>query len=123
MTARLVALGVLLGTVGIFGASVCDAQAPAVPVPPVVPPGPTINAPPDYLIGADDVISIDVLIHPPGGGPMQRDPLMSGDVVIRPDGKFSLPLLKEVEAAGLTPEQLRLKVEELALVYAKMPVV
>ena len=32
---------------------------------------------------------------------------MSIDVSVRPDGKISLPLINEVHAAGLTPEQLR----------------
>ena len=36
-----------------------------------------------------------------------RDKDMSGDVAVRPDGKISLPLLNDVQAAGLTPEQLR----------------
>jgi polysaccharide export outer membrane protein len=31
---------------------------------------------------------------------------MSGDVVVRPDGMVSVPLLKDVQAAGLTPQQL-----------------
>ena len=53
--------------------------------------------PPDYVIGPDDVLSIV----------FWRDKDMSGDVVVRPDGKISLPLLNDVQAAGLTPEQLR----------------
>jgi polysaccharide export outer membrane protein len=32
---------------------------------------------------------------------------MSADVVVRPDGKISLPLLNDIQAAGLTPDQLR----------------
>ena len=36
-----------------------------------------------------------------------RDKEMSLDVVVRPDGKISLPLVNDVQAAGLTPEQLR----------------
>jgi polysaccharide export outer membrane protein len=35
-------------------------------------------------------------------------------VAVRPDGKISLPLVNEVHAAGLTPEQLRLKLTEAA---------
>ena len=32
---------------------------------------------------------------------------MSAEVVVRPDGKISLPLLNDINAAGLTPEELR----------------
>lgn len=69
------------------------AQRPSVP-PPVLPEG--VPAPPGYLIGPDDVLSIVYW----------RDKDMSNEVVVRPDGKISLPLLNDVQAAGLTPEQL-----------------
>ena len=49
--------------------------------------------PAGYVIGAEDVLSIV----------FWRDKDMSADVVVRPDGKISLPLLNDVEAAGLTP--------------------
>ena len=39
---------------------------------------------------------------------------MSAEVTVRPDGMISLPLLNDVAAAGLTPEQLRDRVTELA---------
>jgi len=32
---------------------------------------------------------------------------LSGDVLVRPDGKISVPLLDDIQAAGLTPLQLR----------------
>ena len=53
--------------------------------------------PVDYVIGPDDVLAI-VFWH-------EKD--LSAEVSVRPDGKISLPLLNEVEATGLTPEQLR----------------
>jgi len=49
-----------------------------------------------YLIGAEDVIYVLVW----------REPDLTGDKVVRPDGKISLPLVGEVQAAGLTPDQL-----------------
>jgi polysaccharide export outer membrane protein len=52
--------------------------------------------PPRYVIGPEDVLSIVFWRH--------KD--MSADVVVRPDGKISLPLLNDIDAAGLTPEQL-----------------
>jgi polysaccharide export outer membrane protein len=69
----------------------------AKPAKPVVPP-------PDYVIGPDDVL--EVLYW--------RDKDVSAEVVVRPDGMISLPLLNDVRAAGLTPEQLRDSITEAA---------
>lgn len=60
-------------------------------------PGAAVQAPADYVIGPDDVLGVL----------FWRDETLSGDVVVRPDGKISLPLLNEIEVAGMTPEQLR----------------
>jgi polysaccharide biosynthesis/export protein len=49
-----------------------------------------------YLIGAEDVLHVLVW----------REPDLTGDTVVRPDGKISLPLIGELQAAGLTPDQL-----------------
>jgi polysaccharide export outer membrane protein len=46
---------------------------------------------------------------------------MSADVVVRPDGKISLPLINEMQAGGLTPEQLREKVSEEAKRFMQEP--
>ncbi|HWP35279.1 MAG TPA: polysaccharide biosynthesis/export family protein, partial [Thermodesulfobacteriota bacterium] len=51
----------------------------------------------DYVIGPDDVVQITVW----------RNDTLSRTVPVRPDGKISLPLIHEVQAAGLTPLQLR----------------
>ena len=53
--------------------------------------------PPDYTIGPDDKLSIV----------FWKDTEITSDVVVRPDGRISLPLLNDVQAAGLTPDQLR----------------
>ncbi len=50
-----------------------------------------------YRIGPEDVLAISV---------WQNDEI-SRTVPVRPDGMISLPLLHDVQAAGLTPEQLR----------------
>jgi polysaccharide export outer membrane protein len=42
---------------------------------------------------------------------------LSVEVVVRPDGKISLPLLNDVQAAGYTPEQLAEIVEKAAMKY------
>jgi polysaccharide export outer membrane protein len=51
---------------------------------------------PNYVIGAQDVLDISVW----------KEPEVSRTVPVRPDGKISLPLLNDVQAAGLTPSQL-----------------
>lgn len=53
--------------------------------------------PPDYVIGADDSLRIAVW----------KEPDMNATLPVRPDGKISLPLLDDVQAAGLTPLQLK----------------
>jgi polysaccharide biosynthesis/export protein len=55
-----------------------------------------------YRIGAEDVISIRVW----------REPENSGQFVVRPDGKISVPLIGEIQAAGLTPERLSASIAE-----------
>lgn len=77
-----------------------NAAAPAIArhaVAPVVPP-------PGYTIGPDDRLAIA----------FWRNTELSAEVVVRPDGRISLPLLNDVEAAGLTPEQLRERLIERA---------
>lgn len=39
---------------------------------------------------------------------------MTADVVVRPDGKITLPLLNDVQAAGLTPAQLKTRLTDEA---------
>jgi polysaccharide export outer membrane protein len=51
----------------------------------------------DYVIGPDDVLSVV----------FWREKELSGEVTVRPDGRISLPLLNDIHAAGLTPDQLR----------------
>lgn len=51
---------------------------------------------PDYVIGVEDVLAINVW----------REPEMSRVVIVRPDGKITLPLLGEFEADGMTPRKL-----------------
>jgi polysaccharide export outer membrane protein len=76
-------------------ATAAPAGQPATPPSTVVPPN--VAMPADYVIGPDDVLQIV----------FWSEKNLSSDVVVRPDGKVSLPLLNDVQAAGLTPEQLR----------------
>jgi polysaccharide export outer membrane protein len=52
-----------------------------------------------------------------------RDKDMSSEVTVRPDGKISLPLINEIQAAGLTPAQLKDRIAEEARKYVEDPTV
>ena len=56
-----------------------------------------LTLPTDYVIGVDDVLSVVF---------WREKDLSVEAVVVRPDGKISLPMLNDVAAAGMTPEQL-----------------
>jgi polysaccharide biosynthesis/export protein len=72
-----------------------------------------IQPPPGYIIGARDVLSVI----------FWRDKDMSADVSVRPDGMISLPLINEIKAEGLTPDQLRDQVAQRAARYIADPTV
>ena len=57
---------------------------------------PQLPADSDYLIGPEDVLQINVW----------KEPEISSSVPVRSDGKISLTLLNDVQAAGRTPMQL-----------------
>ena len=50
----------------------------------------------EYVIGPEDVLHVSVW----------KENDLSATLPVRPDGKISLPLLNDVQAAGMTPEQL-----------------
>jgi polysaccharide export outer membrane protein len=60
------------------------------------------NEDPEYTIGADDVLNINVW----------KEAELTRTVPVRPDGKISLPLLNDVQAVGLTPLQLAATITE-----------
>jgi polysaccharide export outer membrane protein len=84
-------LAILLsGCISLFG------QTPA-KNPPVSNPTANVNNA-EYIIGLEDVLSVSVW----------REPDLSlREVVVRPDGKISLPLVDDIHANGLTPAQLQ----------------
>jgi polysaccharide biosynthesis/export protein len=51
---------------------------------------------PDYIIGPEDGLSINVW----------KEADLTATLPVRPDGKISLPLLGDVQAAGMTPKEL-----------------
>ncbi|HEY6357097.1 MAG TPA: polysaccharide biosynthesis/export family protein [Vicinamibacterales bacterium] len=69
--------------------------------------------PSDYVIGPDDVLTIS----------LWKDPAVNGDATVRPDGKISFVFLNEIQAAGLTPEQLRASLTTAFSTYQQDPTV
>ena len=72
-----------------------------------------VPAPPGYVIGPDDALTVV----------FWREKDLSADVVVRPDGMISLPLINEVRAEGLTPEQLRVTLLTAAAKFVEEPTV
>ena len=75
--------------------------------PPAVMRPATLAVPGNYVIGTDDLLGIVYW----------KDKDMSTDARVRPDGRISLPLINEVVAAGLTPEELQKRVTEESAKY------
>lgn len=65
----------------------------------------------EYRVGIDDVVDINVW----------RNPELSVSVPVRPDGKISMPLIGDVTAAGLTPEQVAASIKSRLQNYVRDP--
>lgn len=70
-------------------------------------------APPEkrYVIGVDDRVQVSVW----------KNPDLTVTVPVRPDGKISIPLIGDVQAGGLTPEQVAARVTEKLTYYMRDP--
>lgn len=101
---------VVIVTTGVAMAAVQSTSAPAQPTAAPTP-APGVSPPADYVIGAEDVLEVV----------FWREKDLSGQVMVRPDGMVSLPLLNDVQAAGLTPEEFRVKLLEAAGRYVENP--
>ena len=64
-----------------------------------------------YVIGADDSLIVSVW----------KEPDLTETVPVRADGMISLPLLNDVQAAGLTPMQLAVSITEKLRKYVSDP--
>lgn len=65
--------------------------------------------PTGYVIGAEDILSVVFWTAKE----------MSTEALVRPDGKISLPILNDVTAAGLTPEQLAAEIQKAAVRFVR----
>jgi polysaccharide export outer membrane protein len=99
------------GAAQVPGPQAAPADAPPVPVRPTDAAGTPL--PVDYVIGPSDVLNVVYW----------REENLSAEVTVRPDGRISLPLINDVQAAGLTPDALRQRIVEAASQYVESPVV
>jgi polysaccharide export outer membrane protein len=87
-TAMWIFLALALGSLSALAAGQDSTQAKD--------PAPASQAGPTYVIGPDDTLYISVW----------KEPDLTETLPVRADGKISMPLLNDVQAAGLTPMQL-----------------
>ncbi len=64
-----------------------------------------------YVLGSEDVIFIKTW----------REPDFTFQVAVRPDGKITVPLVGEVQAGGLTPQQLTTDLKENLAKFINKP--
>ena len=113
--------GSVVGALLLMAAAVSPARAqgtaPAQPAPQSKPaPAPAstgVQVPAEYVIGPEDVLGVN----------FWRDTEMTGDVTVRPDGRITLPLLGDFQAAGLTPDALKQEIHKAATKLFQDPTV
>jgi polysaccharide export outer membrane protein len=86
-------------------------SAPVAPSLTTTPSGEDNQLPQDYIIGPEDTVEVQVW----------KNADLSRTVTVRPDGKISLPLIGDVQAAGQTAAQLTEAVTEKLKTYYKEP--
>jgi polysaccharide export outer membrane protein len=67
----------------------------------------------DYVIGVEDVLSVFVW----------KEPDLSKNVNVRPDGKISFPLVGDLQASGKTPRELAATLTEALSKFIREPIV
>lgn len=96
-------------------AKVASGKTPAAKAAPdkdVKPATPAASEPdPEYKVGEGDVLHIDVW----------QETEVSQNVVVRPDGNISLPLINEVRVSGMTPLEIQSLVAEKLKSFVNQP--
>src|SRR6185436_11652106 len=64
-----------------------------------------------FRIGVEDVLAVSVW----------RDADLTREVPVRPDGRISMPLLQDIEAAGKTPKELAQEIQKRLKEYLSSP--
>lgn len=108
---RRVVRHVLLALVVVCGAAPAGAQAPAAAPANGSNGAAAADVSAEYVIGPGDVLGIV----------FWREKELSGDVSVLPDGRITLPLLNEINAAGLKPEELRVRIMDAAKRFVNDP--
>jgi len=70
-----------------------------------------INAEPSYLLGPEDVLKVAVW----------KDEQLTQEMVVRPDGMITFPLIGEVVASGRTAEDVRFEITKRLTKYLPTP--
>jgi len=99
---RIVLLGLVALTIAACAPTSSSTQA-------ITQPGPA----PDYVIGPGDTLKIFVW----------QNPDLSATIPVRPDGRISLPLIQDLQAAQKTPTQLAADITKGLETYVKSPLV
>ena len=104
--------GVVLAAAAMAGCS----STPSYPPAPVQAPSPVDVQPRisgwNYLLGPGDSVNVFVW----------RNPEVSGSFPIRPDGKMTMNLIEDLQAAGKTPTQLARDIEKALAKYIQEPI-
>jgi polysaccharide biosynthesis/export protein len=104
-----VVFGCLAAAAVLVGLSGCASPGGAHPAAPLE----ASRADYDYVVGSGDTLSITVW----------RNPELSSNVPVRPDGKISTPLVDELVVQGKTPSQIARDVEAALGKFVRDPVV
>lgn len=91
---------------------VLGACAPSRDVTELTPPAPPRAEAPTYVIGPGD--TLDIFVH-------MAPELTATALPVRPDGRLSIPLAPDVQAAGKTPSQLAEEIEQRLRRYVQEP--
>lgn len=105
--ARLTALLVILSSLSVIDLGAQVPAQTAKPAQPGAPTGAVAAIPAEYTIGPEDVLGVV----------FWREPDLSGDVTVRPDGKITLPVIGEMVASGRKPEVLQAEIAAAASKY------
>ncbi len=95
---------------GLLGASLGLAGCGGLPAPPALSDA-EVLATPDYQINPADTVKVFVW----------RAPELSVTVPVRPDGRISLPLVDDLQAAGRTPTELARAIEQELSPFVQNP--
>jgi polysaccharide biosynthesis/export protein len=109
-------------SLAVIGVVVADAAPPAAVSPTATPPTTDVNAPisapsesppAEYQVQAGDVLTVTVW----------KEQDLTGDVLVRPDGGLSFPLVGDLDARGKTVDELRKEIADRLVRYIPSPVV